>query len=89
MDAPLGARRATCRTARFSVMLIFSPRNMASMRPRKSGFLGQLQEQFQGLVGDAILRVIQVQADRLDRHALAACGIIRKKFAQMQLTDIF
>ena len=27
-----GARRATCSTARFSVMLIFSPRNIASMR---------------------------------------------------------
>ena len=35
MDAPLGARRATCRTARFSVMLIFSPRNIASIRARK------------------------------------------------------
>ena len=34
MDAPLGARRATCKTARFSVTLIFSPRNMASMRSR-------------------------------------------------------
>ena len=33
--APLGARRATCSTARFSVVLIFSPRNMASMRARR------------------------------------------------------
>ena len=32
---PLGARRATCSTARFSVTLIFSPRNMASMRARR------------------------------------------------------
>jgi hypothetical protein len=32
MDAPFGARRATCSTARFSVMLILSPRNMASIR---------------------------------------------------------
>ena len=36
MDAPRGARRATCSTARFSVMLIFSPRNMASIRARSS-----------------------------------------------------
>ena len=35
MDAPFGARRATCRTARFSVTLIFSPRNMASIRARR------------------------------------------------------
>ena len=32
MTASRGARSATCSTARFSVMLIFSPRNMASMR---------------------------------------------------------
>ncbi len=32
---PRGARRATCSTARFSVTLIFSPRNMASMRARR------------------------------------------------------
>ena len=32
MDCPSGARRATWRTARFSVTLIFSPRNIASMR---------------------------------------------------------
>ncbi len=31
LRAPRGARSATCRTARFSVMLIFSPRNMASI----------------------------------------------------------
>ena len=35
MVAPRGARRATCRTARFSVTLIFSPRNMASIRARR------------------------------------------------------
>ena len=32
--APRGARRATCSTARFSVTLIFSPANIASMRSR-------------------------------------------------------
>ena len=32
IDVPRGARRATCSTARFSVMLIFSPPNMAAMR---------------------------------------------------------
>ena len=31
----LGARRATCSTARPSVTLIFSPRNIASMRSRR------------------------------------------------------
>ncbi len=36
IEAPRGARRATCKTARFSVTLILSPRNIASMRPRRS-----------------------------------------------------
>ena len=35
IDVPRGARSATCRTARFSVTLIFSPANMASMRARR------------------------------------------------------
>ena len=34
MDAPLGARSATCSTARSSVTLIFSPANIASIRAR-------------------------------------------------------
>ena len=38
-----GARRATCSTARSSVTLIFSPRNMASMRSRRPALLGQLR----------------------------------------------
>ena len=62
IDAPFGARSATCRTARFSVMLIFSPRNIASIRVAQAGFLRQLQEQLERLVGDAILRVIEVDA---------------------------
>ena len=35
MCSPSGARSATCRTARSSVTLIFSPANMASIRARK------------------------------------------------------
>ena len=38
----LGARRATCRTARPSVMLIFSPRNIASIALAQARFLGEL-----------------------------------------------
>src|SRR5262249_513281 len=34
IEAPGGARSATCSTERFSVILILSPRNMASMRSR-------------------------------------------------------
>ena len=84
IDAPFGARRATCRTARCSVTLILSPRNMASIRARRPDFLGQLQEQLEGFVGDAILRVIEVDARSLERHPLAAPGIIGEQFAEMQ-----
>ena len=66
IDAPRGARSATCSTARFSVMLIFSPRNIASMRSRRPRLLGQLQQQLERLVGDAVLRVVEVDARRLE-----------------------
>src|SRR5712691_3927287 len=56
--------------------------------PPESGCIRELQEQLEGLVGDAILRVIEVDTYRFGRHTLAACGIIRKKLAQMELTDI-
>ena len=49
----------------------------------QAGFLGQLQEELEGFVGDAILRVIEEEAHRLGRHALAARGIIREELAQM------
>ena len=45
MDAPRGARSATCSTARFSETLILSPRNMASMRSRRPDSLGELEQQ--------------------------------------------
>jgi hypothetical protein len=48
-------------------MLIFSPLNMASMRPQ-AGFLRQLEQQFEGLVGDAVLRIIQKESRRIGGH---------------------
>ena len=39
IDAPFAARSATCRTARFSVTLIVSPRNIASMRSPQAAFV--------------------------------------------------
>src|SRR4029077_19359056 len=56
--------------------------------PAQSRFLGELHKKLQSLVGDAILGVIQVQTYRLDGHALAAFGIICKKFPQMQVTNL-
>ena len=51
-------------------------------------FLGKLQQKLEGFVGNAVLRVIQVEAHGLCRHALAAFRVIRKELSQMQLPDI-
>ena len=84
IDAPFGARSATWSTARCSVTLIFSPRNMASIARAQAGLLRQLQQQLDGLVGDAILRVVEVDPGRIDGHALAPLGIFGEQGAQMQ-----
>src|SRR5438309_376328 len=47
--------------------------------PSQAGFLRQAQEQPERLVGDAILRVVEVEADGLRRHALAARGVVGKE----------
>jgi len=46
IDIPRGARRAMCKTERFSVMLILSPRNIASIRERKSDSSASLTKSF-------------------------------------------
>ena len=84
----MGARRATCRTARFSVMLIFSPSEHGVDPRSQAGFLGQFDEQLEGFVGDAVLRVIQEEAHSLGRHPLAALGVIREEISQMQFPDL-
>ena len=53
----------------------------------QAGFLRQLQEELEGLVGDAILRVIEEDAHGLGRHPLAALGIIREELPQVQFPD--
>ena len=47
--------------------------------PSQARFLRQAQEQPERLVGDAILRVVEVEADGLRRHALAARGVVGKE----------
>ena len=81
--SPFGARKATCRTARCSVTLIFSPANMASMCWRRRGLLRKLNEQPHRLAGDSVLRVIKVEAQRLQRKAFAALRILREKLSKV------
>ena len=49
----------------------------------QAGFLCQLQEEPERFVGEAILRVIEVETHRLGAQALAASGIIREELAEM------
>src|SRR5262249_5408613 len=49
----------------------------------EAGVLGQLYQEPQRLVGDAVLRVVEVQAHRLDRHPLTPLRILGEKLAQM------
>ena len=83
--SPAGARRATWSTARCSVTLIFSPPNIASMRSAQAALLGQPQQQPDRLVGDAILRVVEVEAGGFGRQALAPPGIVGEELPQMQI----
>ena len=77
-----GARSATCSTARFSVTLILSPRNIASIRSRSPDSSASCSKQPDRLVGDAVLRVVEVDAGGLERQALAARRVVGEELAQ-------
>ena len=55
------------------------------MRVAQAALLGQSAEQPEGLVGDAILRVVEIDADRLGGQALAAGRIVGEEGAEVQL----
>ena len=69
-------------------MLIFSPRNIASIRARKPDFFGEVQQQIERFIGDAVLRIIEVNPRRLDRETLASLGVFREQLAHMQPLDL-
>ncbi len=86
-DASRGMRSATCSTERFSETLIRSPLNIASRRSLEVRLLRQFDEQAQRLVGDAVLRIVEVQAACLRAQALAALGILGEQLAQVPSPD--
>ena len=57
------------------------------MRARRPRFLRQLHEQPERLVGDAVLRIVEVDAGGLGRHPLAAPWIVGKELAKVQVAD--
>ena len=56
---PEKLRSAVCRTARFSVTLIFSPANIASRLASTSAGLGELDERGQNRRVDALLGIVE------------------------------
>ncbi len=83
-----GARRATCRTARRSVTLIFSPRNMASIRSRKPLSAASCKSSFERLGGDQVFRVVEVHAQCFGGKARAAVRIVGEEIAQVGGADL-
>jgi hypothetical protein len=51
-------------------------------------FLSQSQEELQRFVADAVFRVIEENARRLDDQTLAAAGILREELPQVQFSDL-
>ncbi len=47
--------------------------------------LGQLQQQLQRFVGDAVLGIVEIEARRLDRQLLAAVRIVGEQLLQLQV----
>jgi hypothetical protein len=50
----------------------------------QSGFLRKLEKELKRLAGDAILRVIEIDADGFGREASATITVIREQVPQMQ-----
>ena len=51
----------------------------------QAGLLGELQEEAERLVGDAVLRVVEVQASPLRRQPLAARRVVGEQVAQVEV----
>jgi hypothetical protein len=52
--------------------------------PAQAALLGKLHEQPDGLVGYAVLRVVEINARRFGRKALTTPGIVSEELSQMQ-----
>ena len=58
------------------------------MRSRSPDSLGELQQQPQRLVGDAVLGIVEIEAGGFDRQPLAALAILGKELPQMHALDL-
>ena len=73
---PAGARRATCSTARCSLVLIGSPPNIASRRAVTPAAPATAMQRRQHLVGDALLGVVDAQVADLDDVARGPTRVV-------------
>ncbi len=64
----------------------FAPEHGVDPVP-EAGFLGQLDQELERLVGGAVLRVIQDEAGGLGRQALAAPRVVAEELAEVQVAD--
>ena len=55
----------------------------------QTGFLGQLQQQLERLVRDAVFGIIQKKSGGLGGQSFAAFGVVGEQFSQMQFLDLF
>jgi hypothetical protein len=55
----------------------------------QSRLVRELQQERHSLVGNAVLGVVQVQADSFKRQPLPALGIVGEKFPQMKFRNCF
>ncbi len=53
----------------------------------QAGFIGQSQQQPEGFVGDAVLRVVEIDPRRLGGQPFAAFWVVREQRAQGQVAD--
>ena len=85
---PRGARRATCSTgAVLGEVDFFAAKHGVDARAQ-AGFFGELQKKRERLVGDAVLRVIEVEAAGFDCEERRTLGIAREKIPEMQAADL-
>ena len=82
--AAAGTRSAVCSTARFSVVLMASPRPHGLDARAQVRGIGEIGQQAQAVVVDALAREIEVQARGLARKAAAA---LRVRVAQRAQRD--
>ena len=82
MTVPRGRRRAVCRTARSSVRLMCSPANMASRRASTPPWWARAAQELEGVPGDAVLGVVDVEVADLDDEALAPGRVVGEEVPQ-------